>query len=320
MQDCFNRNIEYLRVSLTAKCNLRCVYCMPENGCIVTKETLTFDEFWRLIKLICKTGIKKIRLTGGEPLLYSNLLDLIRKIKNSTQIEEIALTTNGILLENKVEMLKKAGIDSINLSLDCLDKDLFFKITRDGDINSVLAGIDKACTSGIKLKINSVILKDINETEIIPLVNFAQKNNILLRFIELMPINAAQNYQGVDEVIILDKLTQFFGKAELILENNSPAHYYNFADLKVPVGFISAMSHKFCAKCNRIRLTSVGFLKPCLHDNRGLDLKSLLKKGTSDEELMQKIKKTIYTKPQCHHLNDVSFAQKETQSMSLIGG
>lgn len=320
MQDCFNRNIEYLRVSLTAKCNLRCVYCMPENGCVVTKETLMFDEFWRLIKLICKTGIKKIRLTGGEPLLYPNLLELIRKIKTVKQIEEIALTTNGILLENKVEMLKKAGLDSINLSLDCLDKDLFFKITRGGNINSVLAGVDKVCASGIKLKINSVILKDINETEIISLVNFAQKNNILLRFIELMPINAAQNYQGVDEVIILDKLTQFFGKAELILENNSPAHYYNFVDLKVPVGFISAMSHKFCSKCNRIRLTSVGLLKPCLHDSRGLDLKSLLKRGASDEELIQKIKDTIYTKPQCHHLNDVSFAQKETQSMSLIGG
>lgn len=320
MQDCFNRNIEYLRVSLTPKCNLRCIYCIPENGCDFAQETLTRAEFWRLIKLICTAGIKKIRLTGGEPLLYPDLADLIAKIRSLAQIEEIALTTNGILLENKIEELQKAGLDSINISLDCLDENLFSQMTRGGSIHSVLAGIDKAQTAAVKLKINSVILQGFNEGQIIPLVDFAQKKEIALRFIELMPINAARRYKGLEEDAILQKMIKVFGRADLIAADNSPAHYYKFAGLDTPVGFISALSHKFCAKCNRIRLTSTGLLKPCLHDSRGTDLKALLDAGASDELIGQKIAETIYHKPYSHHLRDVSFVRKETRSMSLIGG
>lgn len=320
MQDCFNRNIEYLRVSLTTNCNLRCIYCMPESGCVWKNKSLTQAEFWRLIELICATGIKKIRLTGGEPLLYPDLVVLINKIKTLLQIEEIALTTNGILLEDKVEQLKKAGLDSINVSLDCMDKKLFAKMTRGGDIDKVLNGIIKAKNIGIKLKINSVILQGINEQEIIPLVNFGQQNKILLRFIELMPINVAQKYLGISEAMILQKLTDIFGDKDLIMEKNSPAHYYKFTKLAMPIGFISALSHKFCQNCNRIRLTSAGLLKPCLYDSRGKDLKTLLDLGVSDEKIVQAIKETIYHKPQKHHFNDISFAQKEMQSMSLIGG
>lgn len=320
MLDSFNRNIEYLRVSLTADCNLRCIYCMPEKGCVQKNKSLTQIEFWRLIKLICTLGIKKIRLTGGEPLLYPNLPDLIKKIKDLTQIEEVALTTNGILLKNKAEQLKKSGLDSINVSLDCMNKNLFARITRGGDIDNVLNGIDKAQKAGMKLKINSVILQGINEQEIIPLADFAQHRKILLRFIELMPINVAQKYLGIEERIILQKLTDVFGKSNLIAENNSPAHYYKFAGAEMPIGFISALTHKFCARCNRIRLTSTGFLKPCLHDSRGRDLKILLKEDASDERIVQAIKETVYKKPCCHHLNEASFVQKETRSMSLIGG
>ena len=235
-------------------------------------------------------------------------------------MDEIALTTNGILLEQKAEQLKKAGLDSINVSLDCLDEALFARITRGGDVGRVLSGMDKARKAGMKLKINSVILRGINEQEIVPLADFAQRAGVLLRFIELMPINVAQKYQGLEEAAVLQRLTAVFGEKSLMAENSSPAHYYKFAAAQMPIGFISALSHKFCARCNRIRLTAAGFLKPCLHDRGGRDLKILLSEGASDEQIVQAIRETVYQKPCSHHLTEASFAQRETQSMSLIGG
>ena len=320
MQDCFKRNIDYLRVSLTSNCNLRCQYCMPEQKIKQTEEMLSQKNLIHLVELISSTGIKKIRLTGGEPLLYPNIEDLIIRFKAIQGIEKIVLTTNGILLSNKVDVLKKAGISGINLSLDCIDKDLFREITRGGDIDKVILGIKLDKKENIPLKINSVIMQGINKKEIIPLIEFANDNKIDLRFIELMPMNVAKNFKAVKEDDLKAIISKKYGALKQIDVFEGPAHYYQVENLSIKIGFISALSHKFCANCNRLRLTSTGILKPCLHYNSGVNLNDLLKKNVTDEEILAIIKDTIYHKPKNHHLENEAFSQKEDKSMSLIGG
>lgn len=320
MQDCNQREIDYLRISLTSNCNLRCQYCMPAEGIINKEQELSSDELIYLIKLICQTRIKKIRLTGGEPLLYPKLDFLIKTSKKIKNIEKVVLTTNGILLAKQVESLKYSGLDGINLSLDCVDKDLYKKITRGGNIDKVLEGIEKAKNLAIPLKINSVIMKDINEQEILPLVKLANYYKVDLRFIELMPMNVARNFKAVTEIEIKNLLEKQYGKMSPLTINEGPAHYYSVKNLDINIGFISALSHKFCMNCNRIRLTATGILKPCLHYNSGVDLRNLLKNKTSKENILRIIQENIYYKPKNHHLEDKNFFQKEDNSMSLIGG
>lgn len=318
MQDRFKRNIDYLRVSLTGNCNLRCLYCMPENSCMIKQDTLNYAEFSRLIKLICSTGISKIRFTGGEPLLYPKLEMVIAQVRQLKSVNKIELTTNGILLANKLEQLKEAGLTGVNISLDCMHKDLFARLTRGGDISKVFEAINKAKELNVSVKINSVILEGFNETEIIPLALFAQEHKIVLRFIELMPMGEACAYKGVSELKIKQKLERFFGKIVSLPKHNSPAHYYKVADFKL--GFISALSHKFCANCNRLRLTSMGMLKPCLFCASGTDLKKMLRANRSDEEILAAIRQAIYHKPKQHHFEDMNFKDKEYKLMALIGG
>lgn len=318
MKDRFKRNVDYLRVSLTGNCNLRCLYCMPKSGCVLPSDTLRSEEFSHLLKLICTTGIKKLRFTGGEPLLYPKLADLIARVSEFPSINKIELTTNGILLADKLEQLQKAGLTGANISLDCMDKNLFARITRGGDIDKVLASIYKAKELNLPIKLNSVILKGINEGEIIPLAKFAQRHKIPLRFIELMPMGEARLYAGIRETKIKQQLEQFFGKIVPLAETNSPAHYYKVADFTI--GFISAVSHKFCANCNRLRLTSTGMLKPCLFAKSGVDLRALLRANKSDEQILQAVENAIYHKPQKHHFEDNNFADREDKLMSLIGG
>lgn len=320
MQDCFKRDIDYLRVSLTSNCNLRCQYCMPEQGIKQNEKILSQKDLIHLVELISLTGIKKIRLTGGEPLLYPNIEVLIRRFKVIKGIEKIVLTTNGILLADKIKSLKEAGINGINLSLDCLDKNLFRKITRGGNIDKVLSGIKAAKEKDIPLKINSVIMQGVNTQEIIPLIEFANDNKIDLRFIELMPMNVAKNFKAVKEDDLKAIISKKYGALKPIDVFEGPAHYYQVENLVINIGFISALSHKFCANCNRLRLTSTGILKPCLHYNSGVNLKKLLNDNISDEEILTIIKDTIYHKPKNHHLEDKTFCQKEDKSMSLIGG
>ncbi len=320
MQDCNQREIDYLRVSLTSNCNLRCQYCMPAEQIKNNEQTLSNEELIYLIRLICQTGIKKIRLTGGEPLLYPQLEYLLKICKEIKSVKKVVLTTNGILLSEQIEKLKKAGLDGINLSLDCIDKDLYKKITRGGDIEKVLLGIKKAKNLDIPLKINSVIMKDINEQEILPLVKFANYHKVDLRFIELMPINVAKTFEPVTEDEIKILIKKQYGKMETMDIHEGPAHYYKVEGLDINIGFISSLSHKFCGACNRIRLTSTGLLKPCLHYNSGVDLRNLLKNKTSKENILRIIQENIYYKPKNHHLEDKNFFQKEDKSMSLIGG
>ena len=277
MLDKLNRKIDYLRISVIDRCNLRCVYCMPEEGIesIPHDEILTYDEILRICEIVSELGIRKIKITGGEPLVRKDIVNLIRDIKNIDKIEQVTLTTNGILLHEMLDDLYDAGIDAINISLDTLNKDNFKKITRRDGLEKVLMSIDKAYDLGIRVKINCLAIRDFNLRELVEIASFAKDREIDVRFIELMPIGFGKKYTQIDNDEILSILESRFGTFEIVTEKrgNGPAKYYRNQNMKGCIGFISAISHEFCESCNRIRLTSSGFLKLCLHYNKGIDLK-----------------------------------------------
>ena len=289
MLDKLNRKIDYLRISVIDRCNLRCVYCMPEEGIesIPHDEILTYDEILRICEIVSELGIRKIKITGGEPLVRKDIVNLIRDIKNIDKIEQVTLTTNGILLHEMLDDLYDAGIDAINISLDTLNKDNFKKITRRDGLEKVLMSIDKAYDLGIRVKINCLAIRDFNLRELVEIASFAKDREIDVRFIELMPIGFGKKYTQIDNDEILSILESRFGTFEIVTEKrgNGPAKYYRNQNMKGCIGFISAISHEFCESCNRIRLTSSGFLKLCLHYNKGIDLKEPIRNGISDEDL-----------------------------------
>ena len=323
MKDKFEREIDYLRVSVTDNCNLRCVYCMDEkdNKFLKKDEKLTDDEIYRVVKESAKLGIKKVRITGGEPLVRPGVVDLIGRINSIEGIEEIYLTTNGILLADRLDELVKNGLKGVNISLDSLKEDRFNKLTRLGHVDNVLAAIDKAISLGIKVKLNTVIVNDINKDEIMDFVNLTKEKEIDVRFIELMPIGIAINYKGVANEEVLNIIRRNASDFEEVVRNQSggPATYIRLNGAKGKVGFISAMSNCFCEDCNRIRLTPEGFLKQCLHFDYGVDLKSMLREGVNDEKLKEVIYNNIYDKPEKHLFLEDS-EHKELKFMNQIGG
>ena len=323
MKDRFGREIDYLRVSVTDNCNLRCVYCMDEkdNKFLKKDEKLTDDEIYRVVKESAKLGIKKVRITGGEPLVRPGVVDLIGRINSIEGIEEIYLTTNGILLADRLDELVKNGLKGVNISLDSLKEDRFNKLTRLGHVDNVLAAIDKAISLGIKVKLNTVIVNDINKDEIMDFVNLTKEKEIDVRFIELMPIGIAINYKGVANEEVLNIIRRNASDFEEVVRNQSggPATYIRLNGVKGKVGFISAMSNCFCEDCNRIRLTPEGFLKQCLHFDYGVDLKSILREGVNDEKLKEVIYNNIYDKPEKHLFLEDS-EHKELKFMNQIGG
>ena len=323
MKDKFGREIDYLRVSVTDKCNLRCIYCMDEkdNTFLKNDEKLTDDEIYRIVKESSELGIKKVRITGGEPLVRPNLVNLIGRINSISGIEEIYLTTNGILLDDMIDELALNGLKGVNISLDSLKEERFNKLTRLGKLNKVLESIDKAIALGIKVKLNTVIVNDINKDEIIDFVNLTKEKNIDVRFIELMPIGVAINYKGATNEEVLKIISENYSDYEEVARSKSggPASYIKLKDAKGKIGFISAISNCFCEECNRIRLTPEGFLKQCLHFDYGVDLKSKLRAGISDEELRKLIYDNIYEKPEKHLFLEKS-DHKEIKFMNQIGG
>lgn len=323
MKDKYGREIDYLRISLTDRCNLRCVYCMDEEGNTFFKEEekLTKDEICKIVGAGAKLGIKKIRLTGGEPLVRKDIEELMEGINGIPGIKGIYLTTNGILLEEKVEALKKAGLKGVNISLDSLKEDMFHKLTRLGDLKKVMSAIDKCLELGIKVKLNTVMIKGMNEDEILDFVNLTLGKNIDVRFIELMPIGVGSKYKGVSNEEILKLINENYKDIEEVKRNKKggPATYIKLKDGKGKIGFISAISNCFCEDCNRIRLTSEGFLKQCLHFNYGIDLKKLLRSGASEEEVLSVIEDNIYNKPEKHLFLEKS-KDKELKFMNQIGG
>ena len=325
MLDKLNRKIDYLRISVIDRCNLRCVYCMPEEGIesIPHDEILTYDEILRICEIVSELGIRKIKITGGEPLVRKDIVNLIRDIKNIDKIEQVTLTTNGILLNEMLDDLYDAGIDAINISLDTLNKDNFKKITRRDGLEKVLMSIDKAYDLGIRVKINCLAIRDFNLRELVEIASFAKDREIDVRFIELMPIGFGKKYTQIDNDEILSILESRFGTFEIVTEKrgNGPAKYYRNQNMKGCIGFISAISHEFCESCNRIRLTSSRFLKLCLHYNKGIDLKEPIRNGISDEDLKKLIHDTIWNKPISHKFGHASEEQDiELKNMVQIGG
>lgn len=323
MKDKFGREIDYLRVSVTDNCNLRCIYCMDEKGnkFLNKDEKLTDDEIYKVVKESAKLGIKKVRITGGEPLVRPGVVSLISKINNTEGIEEIYLTTNGILLADMIDELSKNGLKGVNISLDSLKEDRFNKLTRVGNLHKVLEAIDKAIALGIKVKLNTVIVNDINKDEIIDFVNLTKEKPIDVRFIELMPIGIAVNYKGATNEEVLKVITERYPNYEEVVRSKSggPASYIKVNGAKGKIGFISAMSNCFCEECNRIRLTPEGFLKQCLHFDYGVDLKSMLRSGIKDDDLKKVIYENIYDKPEKHLFLEKS-EHKELKFMNQIGG
>lgn len=322
MTDQFGREINYARISVTDRCNLRCRYCMPECGVkkISHNEILSLEEVLRVAKIFSRLGIEKIRLTGGEPLLRKNLPSLVRELKNIPAIEQVTLTTNGVLLKNFAQELIAAGLDGVNLSLDTLDEKIFADLTRRKLFNNVLESFQTLLDKNLTLKINCVPLRDVNDEEILKLATLAKNNPIKIRFIELMPIGCAweSGLRGIPTAEIFSMLKENFGKLIPVLEKNSlqgPAKYFKPKNFIGEIGFIDALEHKFCANCNRIRLTAEGFLKTCLSFDTGLDVKNLLRSGANDDKILEKIRETIYRKPKEHFFDGATKFQ-----MYQVGG
>ena len=323
MQDQYGRRINYLRISVTDRCNLRCRYCMPEGVQDVgMKNILTFEEIWEIVKVSVSLGITHIRITGGEPLVRKGCADLILGIRKIPGVETITMTTNGVLLGNYAKQLKEAGVDGVNLSLDTLDPEEFCQITGKRELPAVLAGIRAAKDAGLPVKLNAVNRKELDP---VSLVRYAQNENLPLRFIEMMPVGYGKQYVGRSNEELREMLEKTFGTAEKLVDSeelsrmgSGPAVYYRFSDLKVPVGFISAIHGKFCDTCNRVRLTAEGYLKLCLCYDQGVDLRHVLREGEK-ENLRTVMEEAIFRKPAAHCFERPS-EMTETHEMVKIGG
>lgn len=326
MRDNEGRVIDYLRISITDRCNLRCIYCMPEEGVknICHEKILSYDEIARICSVLAGHGLKKIKITGGEPLVRKDVCVLIRKLKKIPGITSVTLTTNGVLLEQYYDELIDAGIDAITVSLDTVERDVYQQITRRDELEQVLRGIEKAIKADrVRLKINCVCAVGIEEQNITALLDYAQRGDVDVRFIEMMPIGMGRQYPFVSEDVICKVIEEKYGKLLPYgkTRGNGPCKYYDAPGFIGKVGFISAVSHRFCDTCNRVRLTSDGFLKSCLQYEHGVCLKTLLEQRVSDEMLWETMKTAIEQKPKSHHFSERKIQREdEIRGMSQIGG
>jgi len=324
--DRFGRNIDYLRISVTDRCDLRCIYCMSEDMKFVPRsQLLTLEEIVRIGRSFVDLGVSKIRITGGEPLTRCNILKVFRELGELEGLKDLTLTTNGTLLTRYARSLKDAGVTRINISLDTLDADRFKRITRVGDINKTLSGIDAALEAGFRrIKINSVILKNRNHDEVLDLVEFVKDRGIDISFIEEMPLgiigdhNREETYYSSDEI-----LRDLQGHMEIMPtmeQTGGPSRYYRVSDSETRVGFISPHSHNFCEHCNRVRLTSEGRLLLCLGQEHSVDLRRVVRGNPGDDiSLERAIIKSMEIKPRGHDF-DLSTAPIIFRHMSATGG
>ena len=325
MKDQYQRNIDYMRVSVTDRCNLRCCYCMPKDiELLPMEEILSFEEILEIIHQAASLGIRKIKITGGEPLVRKNCTGLIAKIRETEGIEKVTLTTNGILLPEYIEDLKAAGIDGINISLDTLRKDRFQEITGFDALDQVLAGIDASLNAGIRTKINTVLQKGVNDGEWQDLMLLAKDRPLDVRFIEMMPIGYGAVSTGVSDIELRSKIRELYPGTEEdhTVHGNGPAVYVRIPGFCGGVGFIAAINEKFCKDCNRIRLTSAGRIKPCLCYGDSFDLREILrtKEGPERDALLKEtLQKAITYKPK-EHCFEAKSSVTEKKKMSQIGG
>ena len=326
MFDAKGRTIHYLRLSITDLCNLRCRYCMPDGVEKLEREDiLTYEEFLRLAALFAQCGVDTVRVTGGEPLVRKGVDHLVAQLKAIPGIRRVTMTTNGVLLAQQLPALLAAGLDSVNISLDTLSPEVFARITARDAFADVMAGIRAALESGLPVKLNCVPQVGVNEGELEALAALAETKFLQVRFIEMMPIGygaAMPCSSGPDLLARFRKRWPELAplsRQETAGIGDGPAVYYTAPGWQGSVGFIAAVHGKFCASCNRVRLTSQGFLRPCLASEAGCDLKTLLRSGASDEELLSAIRTTIWEKPQEHHF-ELKQDVPATRGMYRIGG
>ena len=321
MIDAEGRTIDYMRISITDRCNLRCRYCMPDGITqVAMSEILTYEEIRKVCMFAAELGIRKIKITGGEPLVRKGCVDLIQMIKEIPGIIQVTMTTNGVLLKENLEALKRAGLDGINISLDTLDYEKYYKITGTDACGTVLEAVKAAAESGIRTKVNSVLQDAGDRQEWRPLIRLAEKNPVDVRFIELMPIGCGKKNTGVSNLELLEDMKKAYPdiSKDTRIHGNGPAVYYQIPGFEGSIGFISAMHGKFCSTCNRIRLTSTGDLKPCLCYGDTYPLRELLR-GGADDEIREQIKKAIENKPAAHCFEEPG-AITEAHQMAQIGG
>ncbi|MCL5022322.1 MAG: GTP 3',8-cyclase MoaA [Nitrospirae bacterium] len=309
LRDNFHRVIDYLRISITDRCNLRCIYCMPASGVrpLEHKEILTYEEVLRVVRVAATLGVRKIRLTGGEPLTRKNLTYLVASLKKIAGIEDMSLTTNGILLEKYARELADAGLDRVNVSLDSLRPDRFREMTRGGEISAVLRGIEAAEKAGLMpIKINMVPIRGLNGDEIEEFARMTLDTAYHVRFIEFMPIGAKdfwsdKRYISTNETkALVEKIGPL---SPVRLRRNGPARYFRFDSAPGVIGFISALTHHFCGDCNRLRITADGKLRPCLFSETEIDLKPALRGSSSEEEIERLLRLSMEVKPEGHTIN-----------------
>jgi cyclic pyranopterin phosphate synthase len=326
LRDGFNRPITYLRVSVTDKCNLRCVYCMPEGGLawLQRSDILTYEEIAEIVRAAASVGVRSIRLTGGEPLLRRDLHRLVAGIAAIDGIDDISLSTNGLLLEEQVPALREAGLRRANVSLDTLRADRFAAIARRPGLERVLSGIDAAIAAGLSpLKINCVVMRGVNDDEIPAFAELTRDREVFVRFIEVMPVreNAAlqsDTYVSSDE--ILERIRSS-GPLEPSAgpPGSGPARYFALPGARGAVGVISPLSHDYCERCNRVRLTADGKLRLCLFGDHAVDLRDPLRNGAGTLELTRVLRSAMLIKPERHHLR-LGEASARMRAFSEIGG
>ena len=324
-KDCYGREINYMRISITDRCNLRCRYCMPDGAdWIPMKEILTYEEIVTVCREAVELGITHFKITGGEPLVRKGCPELIRMIKEIPGVSSVTLTTNGILLGEQLPDLLHAGLDAVNISLDTLDAEKYKWITGSNKLSVVLSSINKAVHTKIPVKINTVLQKGMNEEEWLPITRLAKTLPLSVRFIELMPIGYGKKTESISNEIIKENIKQHYGNLteDSHIYGNGPAVYYSVEGFQGNIGFISAIHGKFCNLCNRIRMTSTGNIKPCLCYDQHWDLKPALR-GVDEENREECIRKilieSIRNKPQMHCFEDTKKVT-ERHPMGQIGG
>lgn len=318
------KNIDYLRFSLTDRCNLNCIYCTPlkKSQFLSRDEVLTYEEIVRTVSLFVEAGIKKLRLTGGEPLIKKDLVELVKMLKGIQGLEEIAMTTNGVDLKNLAAELKRAGLDRINISLDTLKRDRFKNITGVDRLEDVMAAIERSLEVGFSpVKLNVILMRGINDDEIIDFARLMKNRPLIVRFIELFPTNKRSDEFShclVENERVKEKISAYFGEFKKTsgIKGNGPAEYYKIKDSAGAIGFISNASENFCDECNRVRVDCAGRISPCLFSGYIYDLRPLLRDGSGDDELLAHIKDALRMKS-CYNKKRAITSGIE---MSSIGG
>ncbi|MGI9536704.1 MAG: GTP 3',8-cyclase MoaA [Desulfocapsaceae bacterium] len=321
--DNHGRVISYLRLAITDRCNLRCSYCMPEQGVetVSHAETLSYEELERVVRLFLEMGIEKIRITGGEPFVRRGCMDFLERLKHELGVKQLVITTNGVETARYLKRLKALPISGINLSLDTLDRGRFNTITRRDRLSDVLKTLHGALELGIRMKVNSVVSEETSDAEILQLGNLAHDNRLSMRFIEKMPFSGKKKVENRIEYGLGDRLAKLFpGLEQRQTENGSTAREFAVPGFRGSLGIIEGSSRKFCSACNRVRITPQGILKVCLYDNGVLNLKDLIREGTTDKDLLNIIRGCLNKRFADGHQTESANGTAEQPSMASIGG